>query len=52
MTGAPISALADALHDRYLIAWAKDLPRCHFVPRTELVKETLEWLDRYLGPVE
>ena len=24
----------------------------HFVPRTQLVKETLDWLDRYLGPVE
>jgi pimeloyl-ACP methyl ester carboxylesterase len=24
----------------------------HFVPRTELIKETLNWLDRYLGPVE
>ena len=22
----------------------------HFVPRTGLVKETLDWLDRYLGP--
>ncbi len=24
----------------------------HFVPRTELVKETLDWLDRYLGPTK
>jgi dienelactone hydrolase len=24
----------------------------HFVPRTQLVKETLDWLDRYLGPVK
>ena len=24
----------------------------HFVPRNELVKETLAWLDRYLGPVK
>jgi hypothetical protein len=23
----------------------------HVVPRTELAKETLAWLDRYLGPV-
>ena len=23
----------------------------HFIPRNELVKETLGWLDRYLGPV-
>jgi eukaryotic-like serine/threonine-protein kinase len=24
----------------------------HFIPRDELVKETLSWLDRYLGPVK
>jgi dienelactone hydrolase len=24
----------------------------HFVPRNELIKETLDWLDRYLGPVD
>jgi dienelactone hydrolase len=23
----------------------------HFVPRNELIKETLAWLDKYLGPV-
>jgi pimeloyl-ACP methyl ester carboxylesterase len=23
----------------------------HFVPRTQLVRETLAWLDKYLGPV-
>ncbi len=23
----------------------------HFVPRTQLISETLDWLDRYLGPV-
>jgi dipeptidyl aminopeptidase/acylaminoacyl peptidase len=23
----------------------------HFVPRTTLVRESLDWLDRYLGPV-
>ena len=23
----------------------------HFVPRNELIRETLKWLDRYLGPV-
>jgi pimeloyl-ACP methyl ester carboxylesterase len=22
----------------------------HFIPRPQLVKETLDWLDRYLGP--
>jgi dipeptidyl aminopeptidase/acylaminoacyl peptidase len=26
--------------------------RSHNVPRTDLIKETLAWLDRYLGPVE
>ena len=24
----------------------------HFVPHNDLVKETLAWLDRYLGPVK
>jgi hypothetical protein len=24
----------------------------HFLPRNQLIKETLAWLDRYLGPVE
>jgi dienelactone hydrolase len=24
----------------------------HFIPRNELIKETLNWLDRYLGPVK
>jgi eukaryotic-like serine/threonine-protein kinase len=24
----------------------------HDLPRTEMIKETLEWLDKYLGPVE
>ncbi len=24
----------------------------HFLPRNELIKETLAWLDRYLGPVK
>jgi eukaryotic-like serine/threonine-protein kinase len=24
----------------------------HFVPRNELIKETLDWLDKYLGPVK
>ena len=23
----------------------------HFVPRTMLIKETLDWLDKYLGPL-
>jgi pimeloyl-ACP methyl ester carboxylesterase len=23
----------------------------HFIPRPQLIKETLDWLDRYLGPV-
>ena len=26
-------------------------PGGHSVPRTEMIKETLGWLDRYLGPV-
>jgi hypothetical protein len=24
----------------------------HSVPRTEMIKESLDWLDRYLGRVE
>jgi hypothetical protein len=24
----------------------------HFIPRNELIKETLAWLDKYLGPVK
>jgi hypothetical protein len=24
----------------------------HDIPRNELIKETLNWLDRYLGPVK
>ena len=26
-------------------------PGAHSVPRTEMIKESLQWLDRYLGPV-
>ena len=26
-------------------------PGGHSVPRVEMIKETLAWLDRYLGPV-
>ena len=24
----------------------------HNIPRTELIKETLNWLDQYLGPID
>jgi hypothetical protein len=24
----------------------------HIVPRIDMIRETLDWLDRYLGPVE
>ena len=27
-------------------------PGGHSVPRTEMIKESLDWLDRYLGPVK
>jgi len=27
-------------------------PGGHSVPRAEMMKESLRWLDRYLGPVE
>ena len=33
-------------HKRHVIA-----PGVHYVPRTTLIRETLAWLDRYLGPV-
>jgi eukaryotic-like serine/threonine-protein kinase len=28
------------------------MPGAHLVPRDELMRETLDWFDRYLGPVE
>ncbi len=34
--------------DKRLLAYKMS----HIVPRTELIKETLAWLDRYLGPAE
>jgi dienelactone hydrolase len=34
--------------DKRLLAYEMS----HIVPRTDLIKETLAWLDRYLGPVE
>ncbi len=33
--------------DKQLVLFDTD----HFVPWTELVKHTLAWLDKYLGPV-
>jgi hypothetical protein len=27
-------------------------PSGHLVPRVEFMKETLTWLDKYLGPVQ
>jgi pimeloyl-ACP methyl ester carboxylesterase len=35
-----------AAHKKRLV-----FPGGHSVPRTEMIKESLEWLDRYLGPV-
>ena len=34
-------------HKRYMV-----YDTGHNIPRTELIKETLDWLDRYLGPVK
>jgi len=34
-------------HKRHFI-----YPSSHFAPRTELIKETLSWLDKYFGPVK
>ena len=33
-------------HRRYVV-----YPGSHFLPRPQLIRETLDWLDRYLGPV-
>jgi len=38
---------APAEHKKRLV-----YPGGHSVPRTEMIKETLVWLDRYLGPVD
>ena len=40
--------LGTAKADKRIIAYEGG----HSVPRTQLVKETLAWLDRYLGPTE
>ena len=34
--------------DKKLILYDTD----HFIPKNELIKETLNWLDKYLGPVQ
>ena len=34
--------------DKRLIFYETD----HFMPQGEMIKETLNWLDRYLGPVK
>ena len=33
--------------DKHIVLYETD----HFVPRKESIKESLAWLDRYLGPV-
>jgi serine/threonine protein kinase/dienelactone hydrolase len=40
--------LGTSKEDKELLAYEMS----HIVPRTDLIKETLVWLDRYLGPVE
>ena len=40
--------LSMALADRYRIVVFEG---GHFLPRAELVTESLKWLDKYLGPV-
>ncbi len=39
--------LATPLEDKRLILYETD----HIPPRNEYIKETLAWLDKYLGPV-
>ena len=41
-------ALGTPEGDKRLILYDTD----HIPPRAEYIKETLAWLDRYLGPVE
>jgi hypothetical protein len=38
--------LGNAKEDKRLALFETD----HFIPRKELIKETLAWLDKYLGP--
>ena len=39
--------LGTAKEDKHLAVFETD----HFIPRNELIKHTLGWLDKYLGPV-
>ncbi len=40
--------LGTAENDKSLKLYDTD----HFIPRTELIRESLDWLDKYLGPVK
>jgi dienelactone hydrolase len=40
--------MGTAVEDKRLITYPTD----HFVPRNELIKESLRWLDRFFGPVK
>jgi serine/threonine protein kinase/dienelactone hydrolase len=40
--------LGTAKEDKRLVLFETD----HFIPRNELIKQTLNWLDKYLGPVK
>jgi hypothetical protein len=42
-----LDLLATPLEDKRLMLYETD----HIPPRTEYIKETLAWLDQYLGPV-
>ena len=33
--------------DKHIVTYETD----HFIPKKELIKESLAWLDRYFGPV-
>ena len=46
-------------HETTVVTWvstrvakAFENPAAYNIPRNELIKETLDWLDRYLGPVK
>jgi hypothetical protein len=40
--------LATSTNDKLLRVYETD----HYVPKSEVIKETLNWLDKYLGPVK
>jgi hypothetical protein len=46
--GPAFKLLGTPEKDKKLIVYDSD----HYVPRKELIKESLDWLDKYFGPVK